>query len=299
MAPIDRCLASMARLSLVQSARVARPSAESIPRFLAPAMVHSRSAVTIRPKKAKKALSKDFKRQSLEKHQFPRYTLCEAMRVLRASEVGQPPGVKYELHINLRTVRSGPVIKNSVRLPHPVQSDWQFAVICPEGSSIATAATAAGAVAVGEESIFQAIREEKFTFDRLLCHESSEKALNKAGLGKILGPRGLMPSKRMKTITNDVAKTIKDSAGSTDYRERLGVIRLAIGQIGHTPDQLKANIQTVLARVKSECAELSEEVSKEVHDVILSTTNGPGLSLNGKVAEGEESVSVAALSGPI
>lgn len=219
-------------------------------------------------------------------------------RALRAYEVGQPPAsVKYEVHINLKTARNGPVIRNSIRLPNPVQSDWSIAVICPEGSDIATAATAAGAVAVGEETLFEAIRQDKIEFDRLLCHEDSEKALNKAGLGRILGPKGLMPSQRMKTIVSDVAKSIRDSAGAADYRERHGVIRLAVGQLGHTPEQLKSNIQALLKKIKSECSEISEEVAKDVHEVILSTTNGPALSLNGRLNDAEEKTSVASLSG--
>ncbi|KJK80598.1 hypothetical protein H634G_04837 [Metarhizium anisopliae BRIP 53293] len=287
----------MARLSIAQ---VTRPSTTPIPKFLAPAFVQTRQASVVRIKKVKKkrAIPKDFKRHNLEKRQFPQFTLCEAMRVLRAVEVGQPPAsIKYEVHINLKTARNGPVVKNSIRLPHPVQSDWQIAVICPEGSDIATAATAAGAVAVGEETLFEAIRKEKIDFDRLICHEASEKALNKAGLGKILGPKGLMPSKRMKTIVSDVTKSIRDSAGAADYRERQGVIRMAIGQLGYTPDQLKANIQALLKKVKSECAEISEEVSKEVHEVILSTTNGPSLSLNGKFNDVEGETQPEALAG--
>lgn len=318
MTAIDKCLASMARLSIAQ---VTRPSTTPIPKFLAPAFVQTRQASVVRIKKVKKkrAIPKDFKRHNLEKRQFPQFTLCEAMRyakivfrvkitlrastngspsVLRAVEVGQPPAsIKYEVHINLKTARNGPVVKNSIRLPHPVQSDWQIAVICPEGSDIATAATAAGAVAVGEETLFEAIRKEKIDFDRLICHEASEKALNKAGLGKILGPKGLMPSKRMKTIVSDVTKSIRDSAGAADYRERQGVIRMAIGQLGYTPDQLKANIQALLKKVKSECAEISEEVSKEVHEVILSTTNGPSLSLNGKFNDVEGETQPEALAG--
>ncbi|EFY87926.1 60S ribosomal protein L1 precursor [Metarhizium acridum CQMa 102] len=287
----------MARLSIAQ---VTRPSTTSIPKFLTPAFVQTRQASVVRIKKVKKkrAIPKDFKRHNLEKRQFPQFSLCEAMRVLRAVEVGQPPAsIKYEVHINLKTARNGPVVKNSIRLPHPVQSDWQIAVICPEGSDIATAATAAGAVAVGEETLFEAIRNEKIDFDRLICHEASEKALNKAGLGKILGPKGLMPSKRMKTIVSDVTKSIRDSAGAADYRERQGVIRMAIGQLGYTPDQLKVNIQALLKKVKSECAEISEEVSKEVHEVILSTTNGPSLSLNGKFNDVEGETQPEALAG--
>ncbi|PNP52528.1 hypothetical protein THARTR1_06875 [Trichoderma harzianum] len=290
MAPIDRCLASVARLTLSQPS--IRPAVPLIPRFLAPALVQSRQASVVRTKKTtkKKAVPKDFKRHNLEKRDFPQYTLCDAMRYCS-------PTCQKGIHINLKTARNGPVIKNSIRLPHPVQSDWQIAVICPEGSDIATAATAAGAVAVGEETLFEAIRQEKIDFDRLICHENSEKALNKAGLGKILGPKGLMPSKRMKTIVNDVVKSIRDSAGAADYRERQGVIRMAIGQLGHTPDQLKANIQALLKKVKSECAEISEEVSKEVHEVILSTTNGPALSLNAKLNDPESGITVESLSG--
>ncbi|KOS17020.1 50S ribosomal protein L1 [Escovopsis weberi] len=289
----------MARLSISQP--LLRPAASSIPRFLAPALVQSRQASVVRLKKdtkKKRPPPKDFRRHNLEKREFPRYTLCDAIRVLRAVEVGQPPAlIKYEIHINLKTARNGPVIKNSIRLPHPVQSDWQIAVICPEGSEIANAATAAGAVAVGEESLFEAIREEKITFDRLICHEASEKALAKANLGRILGPKGLMPSQRMKTIVTDVTKSIRDSAGAADYRERQGVVRMAIGQLGFTPEQLRANIQTLLKKVKAECAEISEEVSKEVHEVILSTTNGPALSLNGRMSSPESDVPTEALAG--
>lgn len=218
-------------------------------------------------------------------------------RILRASEVGQPAAsVKYELHINLKTLRNGPVIRSSVRLPYPVNTDLRIAVICPEGSDIANAAIAAGAVAVGEESLFEAIREEKIEFDRLICHENSEKALSKAALGKILGPKGLMPSQRMKTIVSDVTKSIKDSAGAADYRERAGVIHLAIGQLGYTPDQLKANIQVLMKKIKSEAAEIAEESLKEIHEIVLSTTMGPALSLNGKLSDPESTVTVADVS---
>ncbi|KEY68045.1 hypothetical protein S7711_06956 [Stachybotrys chartarum IBT 7711] len=295
MAPIDRCLASMARVSLSQTSR---PSVTSLPRFLAPTLVQSRHATVVARKAApkKRTIPKDFKRHNLKKREFPQYSLCEAMRILRAFEVGKPPtSVKYELHINLKTFRSGPVVKNSVRLPFPVQNDVRIGVICPEDSDIAKEAIAAGAAITGEESLFQAIREERFDFDRLLCHSSSEAALNKAALGKILGPRGLMPNQRMKTIVDDVGKSIRESAGAADFRERQGVIRLAIGQLRHSPEQLKANIQTVLRSVKTDCGALAEDSPKEVHEVIISSTNGPGISLSGKLTHEDDQVTPEAL----
>lgn len=83
MAPIDRCLASMARLSLLQTSRPAIPT---IPKFLAPAAAQQvRQASVVRIKKTtkkKKALPKDFKRHNLNKREFPQYSLCEAMRLV-------------------------------------------------------------------------------------------------------------------------------------------------------------------------------------------------------------------------
>lgn len=79
MAPIDRCLASVARLTLSQPS--IRPAAPLIPRFLAPALIQSRQASVVRTKKVKKkAVPKDFKRHNLEKREFPQFTLCDAMR---------------------------------------------------------------------------------------------------------------------------------------------------------------------------------------------------------------------------
>jgi large subunit ribosomal protein L1 len=301
MAPIDRCLASMARLSLAQATR---PAVPTIPGFLAPSVVvqQTRHASVVRnkdkSKKKKKPVPKDFKRHRYEKTDFPQYSLCDALRVLRAYEVGKPPGVvKYELHIHMKTFRNGPTIKSSLRLPNPVQSEWQIAVICPEGSEIATAATAAGAKAVGEESLFEAIREGNIEFDRLLCHEKSEAALNKAQLGRILGPKGLMPSHKNKTITKDIIKAIKDSAGAADYREREGVVRMAVGQLGHSPEQLRANIESFVKQIKTQAANFSETTPKSVHEIILSSTNGPGLSLSGQFKNLDDEVTPAQLSG--
>lgn len=108
-----------------------------------------------------------------------------------------------------------------------------------------------------------------------------------------------MPNRRMKTIVSDVTRSIRDMAGAADYRERQGVIRMGIGQLGHTPDQLKANISSLLKRIKKECAEISEEHYKEVHEVILSTTHGPALSLNGNLKDAGDLVALEALTSVI
>lgn len=183
--------------------------------------------------------------------------------------------------IKLKTNKSGPVIRNRIRLPHPVKTDVRIAVVCKEDSSVAASARTAGAVAVGEESLFEAIREDKINFTKLICHTDSQTKLNKAQLGRILGPKGLMPSIKTKTITSHVVPLMKELVGADDYRERDGAVRLAVGQLGFTPQMLADNVKAFVGQIKYDITQLEDTITKEVHEVVLSTTNGPGFSLNG------------------
>ncbi|KAK1811861.1 hypothetical protein LTR12_013759 [Friedmanniomyces endolithicus] len=201
---------------------------------------------------------------------------------LRASEVGRPPtSSKYELHVRLRTAKNGAVVRNRLRLPHPVKTDLRICVIAPADSPQGLAATAAGAAIVGEEEVFHAIRDETTKFDRCLCHTDSLPALTKANLGRMLGPKGLMPSVKTNTVVKDVAAAVREMAGASEYRERMGVVRMAIGQLGFTAEEVRRNIRAFVENVKRDMQGISDQTAKEMHEVVLSSTNGPGLSLNG------------------
>ena len=190
-------------------------------------------------------------------------------RYIRAFEVGRAPtSSKYEMHIKLRTLKNGPAVRNRLRLPHPVKTDLRICVICPPSSKAAEAAKKAGAAVVGEDEVFAAVKEGKIDFDRCICHVDSLQKLNKAGLGRILGPRGLMPSAKSGTVVKDVALTVKDMVGGSEYRERLGVIRMAVGQLGFTPTEMQSNIRVVMENVKKDIAQLSDRISKEIHEVV-------------------------------
>lgn len=219
----------------------------------------------------------------------------------RAFEVGQSPyTVKYDLAIKLRTAKTGAIIKSRVRLPHSVRSDRRIGVICKEGSAVAIKAKAAGAVAVGEETMFDLIRSGKIAFTSVICDQSSaDKLAKQKDLGRILGPKGIMPSVRQKTITTDVLGLLQEMAGSDNYREREGVVRIAIGQLGFTPEMLAANVKAFVAKVKEDCQALESQTSKDLHEVVLSTTHGPGFSLNGGFLPTETGVTPAMLKGPM
>jgi large subunit ribosomal protein L1 len=204
-------------------------------------------------------------------------------RYIRAFEVGRKPTeVKYEMHLKFKSLKNGPVIRNRLRLPHPVKTDIRICVICPPDSKYAEAARAAGASLVGEEEIFEAVKDGRIEFDRCICQTDSLDKMNKAALGRILGPRGLMPSTKMGTVVKDPAAVLKDLIGGAEYRERLGVVRMAVGQLGFTPDEMRRNIKAFIEQVKKDMAHISDRISKDIAEIVLSSTNAPGFPLNGE-----------------
>ncbi|EED17972.1 mitochondrial large ribosomal subunit protein L1, putative [Talaromyces stipitatus ATCC 10500] len=197
------------------------------------------------------------------------YALCDAMRYIRAFEVGRDrERSKYEIHIRLKSRKDGPVIRNMVRFPHAVQTESRICVIAPPGSKHAKDALEAGASIVGEQEVFENIKKGIIEFERCICHTDSLDALNKAGLGRILGPRGLMPSVKTGTVVDDVGIRVQMLRGGTVYRERDAVIRMPIGQLGFSPDQLRDNLRAALEQVKKDTTQLSDRVPKEVYEVV-------------------------------
>lgn len=199
--------------------------------------------------------------------------------------------------MKLKSLKNGPVIRNRLRLPHPVKTDLRICVICPPESKHAEDARAAGATLVGEDEIFDAVKAGRIEFDRCLCQVDSLQKLNKAGLGRVLGPRNLMPSAKTGTVIKDPAVAVKEMVGAAEYRERLGVVRLAVGQLGFTPEEMQRNVKAFIEAVKKDMAQLSDKISKEVAEVVLSSTNGPGLSLNGNFRDPDSTVTPRELSG--
>ncbi|KAK4122171.1 ribosomal protein L1 [Parathielavia appendiculata] len=293
MASLNQCLASLARLSLVAPARpTVTPTLLKflVPSATAPLVRRASGGGGMRKRPAKK--KKTYKMfRSYDLSQIEQYSLCDAMRYLRAIEVGRPPAsVKYDLAIKIKTHKNGPVLRNSIRLPFPVKTDTRIGVICPEDSPLMVEAQQLGAVAVGQESLFESIREGNIPFNKLICHVDSQEALKQANLGKILGPKGLMPNPKTKTITNDLKATVQELIGADEYRERGGVVRIAVGQLGFTPKMLSENIRALMSLVKTDISNADENHPKALDEVVLSSTNGPGFSLNGTFHSTDEKV---------
>ena len=104
-----------------------------------------------------------------------------------------------------------------------------------------------------------------------------------------------MPSAKTGTVVKDIAASVRELTGASEYRERLGVVRIAIGQLGFTPEMVQRNIRAFVDGVRRDIAGLSDRIGKEVAEVVLSSTNGPGLSLSGEM-RGVGSLEVEAVS---
>lgn len=169
MASRRQCLVAMTGMALQAATRPqVGTTTTTIPRFLLPAIAigggkqqltqqqQTRHATTIRKEK-KKAKHKAFRVH--DKSKLETFSLCDAMRYLRAVEVGRPPtSVTYDIAVKLQTNKDGAVLRDRIRLPFPCSSDLRIAVVCPEGSKIAMDARQDGAVAVGEDTLFAAIK---------------------------------------------------------------------------------------------------------------------------------------------
>ncbi|KAI2476565.1 mitochondrial 54S ribosomal protein MRPL1 [Pyrenophora tritici-repentis] len=291
IAPLSRCTSPLIAASRAEVPRIVSIPHQSI-----------RYATTFKNNKASKRAKKTsptFQQPDLGK--LDKFSLVDAMRYIRAFEVGRnPSSSKYEMAVRLRTLRNGPAIRNRLRLPHPVKTDLRIAVIAAPDSKAAADARASGAVLIGEEDIFAQIKADKVAFDRLICTIESFPKLTKANLGRILGPKGLMPSAKAGTVVTQTAvgSIVRNMVSGAEYREKLGVIRMAVGQLGFTPEQMMENIVAFTSAIKKDISQLQGRISKEVHEVVLSSTNSPGFTLNGDF-KGPNSISPKELEGPI
>lgn len=169
----------------------------------------------------------------------------------------------------------------------------------------------AGATLVGEDDVIEIIKSGKIDFERCIAHPESLTKIGKAGLPRILGPRGLMPNVKLGTVLENPANAVRTMLGGSMYRERQGVVRMAVGQLRFSPEQLRDNIRAFIDKMKKDAANLSDTISKEIsevvstprnisanayHSQVLSSTNSPGFSLNGDFRS-ENSVPTKALSG--
>lgn len=168
-------------------------------------------------------------------------------------------------------------IRGAVVLPHGTGKKVRVLVFA-KGDK-ADAALAAGAEHVGGEELIPKIQNEGWLdFDVVVATPDMMGVVGR--LGRVLGPKGLMPNPKAGTVTMDVAKAIQDiKAGKIEYRlDKTNIIHVPIGKVSFTEEQLTDNFQTLMdAIIKARPATLKGQFLKSV---TISSTMGPGVKLN-------------------
>ena len=174
---------------------------------------------------------------------------------------------------------SDQMVRGAVSLPHGLGKTVRVAVFA-EGEA-ARAAEEAGADIVGTDELTQQIQAGEFNFDAAVA---TPDQMGKVGrLGKILGPRGLMPNPKLGTVTNDVAKAINElKGGRVEYRaDRYGIAHVILGKVSFTAEQLAENYGAVydeILRMKPAAAK-----GKYVKSITVSSTMSPGVKVDPSV----------------
>jgi large subunit ribosomal protein L1 len=162
-----------------------------------------------------------------------------------------------------------------VNLPSGTGRDVRVAVIAKDAK--AAEATAAGADIVGAEDLVERIQGGFMDFDRVIATPDMMALVGR--LGKVLGPRGLMPNPRVGTVTPNVAQAVKDAkGGAIEFRtEKTGIIHAGVGKASFTEEALLANVRALVDALNR--AKPSGAKGTYIKKISLSSTMGPGFKI--------------------
>ncbi len=205
------------------------------------------------------------------------YAVEDALSVARkANFVKFDASVELSFRLNVDPRHADQQIRGAVVLPHGTGRTQRILVVAQGPKE--KEAKEAGADFVGNKEILEKVKGGWFDFDVIVATPDMMSELGK--LGKILGPKGLMPNPKTGTVTMDVARAVSDiKKGKVEYRtDKEGNIGVLVGKISFTDDQLKENIETIVDLIRK--ARPAAVKGNYFKNVVLSTTMGPGIKID-------------------
>ncbi len=205
------------------------------------------------------------------------YSLEEALNLIKELSYARfDETVEMVFNLGVDPKKTDQVVRGSVSLPHGTGKKVRVLVFAKGEKE--KEAIEAGADYVGAEDLVEKIQKGWLDFDKAVATPDIMGLVGK--LGKILGPRGLMPNPKLGTVTFDVAKAIKEiKAGKVEYKtDKAGVVHVPIGKVSFDIDRLLDNARTVVDSISK--AKPSTSKGKYMKKIVISSTMGPGIKVD-------------------
>ena len=222
-------------------------------------------------------IGKKFKAAAAKVDRERRYKLDEAFRLVKETAVKKfDETVDAAINLGVDPKHADQVVRGAVVLPHGMGKPVKLAVFA-KGDK-AREAQEAGADIVGAEDLAEKIQGGFMDFDKVLATPDMMGVVGR--LGKVLGPRGLMPNPKVGTVSMDIARAVKEQkAGKVEFRvEKAGIVHVPFGKASFEPEKLRANFSAIMEIIYKAKPQTAKGVY--VKNVTVSSTMGPGIKLD-------------------
>ena len=212
------------------------------------------------------------------------YTIGDAIPLLQKAKYAKfDETVDLTMRLGVDTRHADQMVRGTVVLPHGLGGKSKVVAVIASGDKIKEA-EAAGAEFFGGDELVEKIQKENWTaFDALIATPDMMRSVGR--LGKVLGPKGLMPNPKTGTVTLDVAAAVKEiKAGKVEFRaDKTSLVHVPVGKLSFDPQKLVDNATTVIVAIVR--SKPSAAKGRYIKSVTLSSTMGPGVPLDSAVAD--------------
>ena len=206
------------------------------------------------------------------------HSVAEAVKIVKDNaKVKFDETVEVAINLGVDPRHADQMVRGVCNLPNGTGRSVRVAVFAKDAK--ADEAKAAGADVVGAEDLMERIQAGDMPFEKVIATPDMMPLVGR--LGKVLGPKGMMPNPKVGTVTMDVAKAVKDSkGGAVEFRvEKAGIIHAGVGKASFAQDKLAENVNAFLTSIQK--ARPSGAKGTFIKKITLSSTMGPGVKIDG------------------